>query len=196
MPGLFGVMDTAGRGLAAAQQALQTTGHNIANVNTPGYSRQRAAITTALTVNGIGTGVEFGALTRARDLVLDQQHRFEAGQVGRLEFLESAMSTVEAIFTEVAGGGSTETGAIFNQTSGAALTGAFSRFFNSLQDLANNPESQANRAAVREEGSLLTEQFHRMDACPRTIVVLLEPRTISSSARRTSHGPGVRPSNR
>ena len=149
--------------LRAHQSGLHVTGNNIANVNTPGYSRQRVDLTTALTVNGFGSGVEVGALTRARDRILNRQHQFVAGQVGRLEFLENAMATVEAIFTEVAGGGSTETGAIFNQTSGAALTGAFSRFFNSLQDLANNPESQATRAAVREEASLLTEQFHRMD---------------------------------
>jgi flagellar hook-associated protein 1 FlgK len=150
--------------LRAHQVGLNVTGNNIANVNTPGYSRQRANLTPGLTVNGLGSGVQFGALTRARDLVLDRQHRYEAGQLGKIEFLENAMSAVEAIFTEVAGGGSTETGAIFNQTSGAALSGAFSRFFNGLQDLANNPESQANRAAVKEEGSLLTEQFHRMDS--------------------------------
>ena len=163
MSSLGNIINIGVGALRTHQIALNVTGNNIANVNTPGYSRQRAGITTAPTVNGLGTGVEFGVLTRARDRVLDSQHRFEAGQLGRIEFLESAMSTVEAIFTEVAGGGSTETGAIFNQSSGAALTGAFSRFFNSLQDLANNPESQANRAAVREEGTLLTEQFHRMD---------------------------------
>jgi flagellar hook-associated protein 1 FlgK len=161
---LNNILNTGMSALRTHQVGLNVTGNNIANVNTPGYSRQRAELTPGLTVNGLGTGVEFGALTRARDFVLDRQHRFEAGQLGKIEFQESAMSTIEAIFTEVAGGGSTETGAIFNQSSGAALSGAFSRFFNGLQDLANNPESQANRAAVREEGSLLTEQFHRMDA--------------------------------
>lgn len=164
MSSLGNIVNIGISALRAQQVGLNVTGNNIANVNTPGYSRQRAALQTGLTVGQLGTGVEFGSLTRARDFVLDRQHRFEAGQVGRLEFLENAMSTIEAIFTEVAGGGSTETGAIFNQTSGAALTGAFSRFFNAFQDLANNPESQANRAAVREEGSLLVEQFHRMDA--------------------------------
>ncbi len=164
MSSLGNIINIGISSLRTQQVGLNVTGNNIANVNTPGYSRQRAALKTSLTLNGLGSGVELGSLTRARDFVLDRQHRYEAGQVGRLEFLENSMSTIEAIFTEVAGGGSTETGAIFNQTSGAALTGAFSRFFNAFQDLANNPESQANRAAVREEGSLLTEQFHRMDA--------------------------------
>ena len=153
--------------LRAQQVGLNVTGNNIANVNTPGYSRQRATLSSGLTVtqnkHALGSGVEFTALTRARDLALDAQYRFESGQLGKLETLENAMSTIEAIFTEVAGGGSAEPGAIFNQTAGAALSGAFSRFFNAFQDLANNPESQANRAAVREEGALLVEQFHRMD---------------------------------
>lgn len=150
--------------LRAHQAAMNVVGNNIANVNTRGYSRKTAELETSNTVNNFGTGVEFAALTRARDIVLDRQARFESGNVGRLTFLESAMSTLEAIFTEVAGGGTTETGSIFNIDGGAALTGAMSRFFTAFQDLANNPESQATRAAVREEASLLTEQFHRIDS--------------------------------
>ena len=163
MSSLTNVLNIGDSALRAQQMGLNVTGNNIANVNTPGYSRQRANLTPGMTVDGFGNGVDVGSLTRSRDFVLDRQHRFEAGQVGRLEFLENTMSTIEAIFTEVAGGGSAETGAIFNQTSGAALTGAFSRFFNAFQDLANNPESLATRAAVKEEGVLLTEQFVRMD---------------------------------
>ena len=78
--------------------------------------------------------------------------------MGRIEAVEQAMTTVEAIFTEMAGGGATEPGAVFNQPGGAALSGAFSRFFNALQDLANNPESDATRAAVREEAVYMTVQ--------------------------------------
>ena len=40
MSGLFGVLDVANRGLTVTQQGIRVTGHNIANVNTPGYSRQ------------------------------------------------------------------------------------------------------------------------------------------------------------
>lgn len=149
--------------LRAHQAALSVVGNNIANVNTEGYSRKTAELETSNTVNGLGTGVEFATLTRARDIILDRQARFESGNAGRLNYLESAMSTLEAIFTEVAGGGTTETGSIFNIDGGAALTGAMSRLFTAFQDLANNPESQATRAAVREEASLLTEQFHRID---------------------------------
>ena len=163
MPSLGSLVNIGISGLRAQQAAMNVVGNNIANVNTEGYSRKSAKLETANTVEGFGTGVEFAALTRARDIILDRQARFEAGNVGRLNFLESAMSTLEAIFTEVAGGGTTETGSIFDIDGGAALTGALSRFFTAFQDLANNPESQATRAAVREEATLLTEQFRRID---------------------------------
>lgn len=149
--------------LRGQQAGLNVVANNIANVNTEGYSRKSADLVTSPQIVGnIGTGVDFAGLTRARDVILDRQARFEAGLGGRLEFFESAMSTMEAIFTEVAGGGTTETGSIFDIDAGAALTGAFSRFFMAFQDLANNPESQATRAAVREEATLLTDQFRRI----------------------------------
>jgi flagellar hook-associated protein 1 FlgK len=152
-----------GRSALRAQQiGLNVTGNNIANVNTPGYSRKTPNLTTGLTVDGLGTGVKVASLTRVRDRFLDGQVRFENSAVGKLEAMERAMRTVEAIFTEMAGGGATEPGSVFNQASGSALSGAFSRFFNSFQDLANNPEGQAGRAAVRQEAIFMTDQFNRM----------------------------------
>ncbi len=153
-----------GRSALRAQQiGLNVAGNNIANVNTPGYARKSVKLeATSVIGTRLGTGANVGSLTRARDRFLDSQFRFEGGNIGRLEVLEQAMSSVEAIFTEVAGGGTTETGAVFNQGGGAALSGAFSRFFNAFEDLANNPTSQAARAQVREEGVFITDQFHRI----------------------------------
>lgn len=149
--------------LRAQQIGLNVAGNNIANVNTPGYARKQAKLESKTNMAlGSGTGVLVAGLTRVRDRFLDSQFRFERGDVGRLESLEQAMATVEAIFTEVAGGSTSETGAVFDQPGGASLNGAFSRFFNAFQDLANTPDSQAARAEVREEAVLLTEQFHRM----------------------------------
>ncbi len=86
MSSLGNIINIGISSLRTQQVGLNVTGNNIANVNTPGYSRQRAALKTSLTLNGLGSGVELGSLTRARDFVLDRQHRYEAGQVGRLEF--------------------------------------------------------------------------------------------------------------
>ena len=153
-----------GRSALRTQQiGLSVTGNNIANVNTPGYARQHANLaSSSVVINGLGSGAQVAAVTRIRDTLLDGQSRYESGVLGRLEAMERAMSTVESIFTEMSGSSTTEAGAVFNQSSGAQLSGAFSRFFNAFQDLANNPESQAGRAVVREEGVFLAEQFHRL----------------------------------
>ena len=162
MPSLTSAMEIAKSSLRTQQLGLNVTGNNIANVNTPGYVRKSANLTSSYTLNGIGSGVRMGSLTAVRDRMLDSQARFESSLLGRLEALASGMSTMEAIFTEMSGGGATEPGAVFNESSGAALSGAFSRFFNAFQDMANNPESQAGRAAVREEAIFMVEQFHRI----------------------------------
>lgn len=162
MPSLTSALEIAKSSLRTQQIGLNVTGNNIANVNTPGYVRKAANLTSGYTVNGLGSGVRVGALTAVRDRMLDAQARFESALLGRLEALSTGMSSLEAIFTEMSGGGATEPGAVFNESSGAALSGSFSRFFNAFQDLANNPESQAGRAAVREEALFMTEQFHRL----------------------------------
>ena len=162
MSTLASVLEIGKSSLRSQQIGLSVAGNNIANVNTPGYARKNTILQTRATVGGVGTGVHLASLTRARDSLLDSQFRFEEGALGRLEALERAMTTIEAVFSEMAGGGTTETGAVFNQPGGAILSGAFSRFFNAFQDLANNPESLATRAAVREEGVFLAEQFHRI----------------------------------
>jgi flagellar hook-associated protein 1 FlgK len=66
------------KGVAAQQRALDVTGHNIANANTDGFSRQRAVMVTDMpmyTPNGyIGSGVDIINVERIRDKVLDQQY--------------------------------------------------------------------------------------------------------------------------
>ena len=166
MSTLTSVLQIGRSALRTHQIGLNVTGNNIANVNTPGYARKSANLEAKTTVmgQGLGTGVDVASLSRARDFLLDNQCRFEGGTLGRLESLERAMGAIESIFTEMAGGGATEPGAVFNQPAGVALSGAFSRFFNAFQDLANNPENQTVRASVREEAIFLTDQFHRMQA--------------------------------
>ena len=163
-------MPTLGTGLAIGKSALRAqqfglnlVGNNIANVNTPGYSRKAALIkveTAART--GVAGGVKVDGITRQRSTFLDSQARFQSNILGRLDAKQELMGVVESIFTELAGGGASETNAIFNQPGGAALSGGFSRFFNAFQDLANNPQSQAGRAQVREEASFIIQQFKRM----------------------------------
>jgi flagellar hook-associated protein 1 FlgK len=163
VPSLGSALQIGRSALNAHQTGLNTVGNNIANVNTPGYARKNTVLAGDSTINGgVGGGVRVASLTRQRDQFLDSQFRFEGGALGRLEIKNGLMGTIEAIFTELAGGGSSETSAIFSQASGSALSGGFNRFYNGFQDLANDPQSTAARAQVREEARFITEQFHRM----------------------------------
>ena len=152
------------RALQAHQTALQVASHNIANANTPGFSRRRVELETADSgVNGgIGTGVDAVAIVRQRSRFLDSQMRVEQQLLGRWEAIEDSLTGIESIFNEPAGAGSSEAGTIFNEPSGLGLSGSFSRFWNAWQDLANVPESGAARAAVRQEADFLTTTMHQL----------------------------------
>src|SRR6218665_12518 len=73
----MGLLNVSTRALLADQVVLQTTGHNIANVNTPGYSRQSVALQTVpgqFTGNGyIGQGVDVASIVRSQSELLTRQ---------------------------------------------------------------------------------------------------------------------------
>ena len=89
-------LQTSLRGLLAQQRALDTTGHNIANASTAGYSRQEAvlAASPALVIQQgavqsgagahIGSGVDVQSYRRIRDTFLDLQYRAQATRLGKL----------------------------------------------------------------------------------------------------------------
>lgn len=164
MAGLVTSLEVARRALVAQQLGLKVTGNNIANVNTPGFSRKRTEMVTAVNLDEqfghVGTGVDVPGILRTRDIFLDNQVRSQTQAVGKWESLEKALKTLEANFTETAGAGASETGSIFNEAAGTGLAGALSRFWNSWQDLANDPESGPPRAALRQEADNLAQSFH------------------------------------
>jgi len=151
------------RALQAQQAGLNVTGHNIANANTPGFSRRQVSLENAISrVNsGIGSGADVASIQRQRSSFDDAQMRVQQQVLGRWEALERSLGSIEAIFNEPAGAGSSEAGTIFNESSGLGLSGSMSRFWNAWQDLANVPESGAARAAVRQEADFLVTTLHQ-----------------------------------
>ncbi len=101
-------IETGRRALQAQQTAIQVTSHNIANVNTPGFSRRRAEIVHADSgvPGGVGSGADVNNVMRQRSAFLDAQYRIEQQVRGRWEAVESALMGIEAIFNETAGAGS------------------------------------------------------------------------------------------
>jgi flagellar hook-associated protein 1 FlgK len=153
MAGLFDAIAMAKRSLMAQQWAQMITGHNIANVNTPGYSRQRpelAAFMQPIEVPAglIGMGVNVEEITRQRDRYIDRQVLNEQQNKGFLNFQNMALSQVENILGE---------------TSGYGLSGILDEFWACWSDLANDPENSSARVALQQKGLQLANNLNDLD---------------------------------
>lgn len=159
MTSTFFGLEIARRGLQVQQRALDVTGHNVSNANTPGYTRQDAvmATTTPFPVPGLytpagagqlGSGVEISEIRRLRDGFLDLQYRGENEALGYWEARWNAIQKVETIL---------------NEPSDSGLGKVFEQFWQSLEDLSKNPESLAARSTVLERGKTLAETFNYLD---------------------------------
>ncbi len=151
--------EIARRAMTAHRQAMDTTGHNIANANTKGFSRQRVNLAAsepyasalgrnAVSPGQIGTGVLVTEITRQRDRFLDGQFRGQNSQLGRWSTSEQILGEVEQIFQE---------------PSDYGLRAVMDQFWQAWQTLANNPESMAAREAVKQRGVALVDSFKSVD---------------------------------
>ncbi len=156
MTNQFTVLNTALRSLQSHQRALDVTGHNIANAETEGYSRQRAEMTTTrpytrtarnmpTDAGQIGTGVEVESINRLRDEFIDGQIRSQNQSSGRWNKIAEGLERIEYIF---------------NEPSDSNLDQALTDFRDSLQELSNNPENSAVREEVRQRGQTLSDTFN------------------------------------
>ncbi|PWA12627.1 flagellar hook-associated protein FlgK [Pueribacillus theae] len=156
MRSTFMGLETARRGMTVQQYALETTGNNIANANTPGYSRQRVNFEAAepyppLGINRpqvpgqMGTGVKAGSVERVRESFLDVQFRSENNKSGYWSSRAEALSRLEDIM---------------NEPSDAGLAKTLDRFWQSLEDLAASPNDPGARSVVRERGIAVADTFN------------------------------------
>ncbi len=142
-------LNSAMRALFAQQQAMDAVAHNVANVNTPGYSRQRVILQQAgsVTLAGIGGGVDFKGIERIRDQFVDIQSRTESGAAGDYHARASSLANVEATLGQIGPGG---------------LQDSMDQFFNSWRDFANAPEQSAVRAGVIQAGQDFAATVNRI----------------------------------
>ncbi|MFC7785937.1 flagellar hook-associated protein FlgK [Rossellomorea sp. GCM10028870] len=160
MRSTFMGLETAKRGMYTQQGALYTTGHNISNANTPGYTRQRVNFAQtepypAPSMNRpqipgqIGTGVEAGSIQRVRDSFLDTQYRGENNKLGYWDTKMEAMKKMEEVM---------------NEPSDSGLSKTMDMFWQSLQDLAVNPTNSGARSVVRQRGIAVAETFNYLSS--------------------------------
>jgi flagellar hook-associated protein 1 FlgK len=137
MTQLFGVLSSGASALLTQQRAINVTGNNIANVNTPGYSRQRVNLETGTpTETGLGlmpSGVTSSGIERIYDRFIGEQLNNENANLGRWEARQGMLERVEVVFDESGGYG---------------LNQALSDFWNAWQDLSLNPTGTTERTMV------------------------------------------------
>lgn len=154
MATLTSLMDLSRQALMADQNALDVTAANVANQNTPGYTRQVVSWhpTDAVTLSGLtySTGITSTAVSQ-RDRILEQRVQQQTQTQGQSSALESALQQVQDIF----GLTSTATSA-----SSTALGSATDSFFNSLSALEGNPSDAATRQSVLTAANNLTSVFN------------------------------------
>lgn len=143
-------LNTAMRALLTQQQAMDVTSHNVANLNTIGYTRQRAHLESVAPVGNppVGGGVDMQSVERVRDLFLDLQLRMESSAEGSFRVQADSLALAELTLGEPGDGG---------------VRQLMSTFFNAWRDLANAPEESAARQAVIQTGTSLALAAQRVD---------------------------------
>lgn len=158
MVSTFHGLELGKRGLMVGQASIATTGHNIANANTQGYSRQQVNATTSpsLTVwtNGdnpgqLGSGVTLESITRVRDSFLDQRYREQAGTLGEWSVKQKTLDHLELII---------------NEPSDTGLNTVMDQLWGAWQDLANDPDSLSAMAVIKERAQEFVETAQAMDS--------------------------------
>jgi len=142
MSELFSIGTSA---LIANQRLLSTAGHNIANANTDGYSRQRVTLSQRppqyIGVGFVGKGVDIASITRNASDFLTDNVRFSASGQARAATYADLSTQVDGLLSD------------------GTFSPAVQKFFNSLQDAANDPSSTAARQVLLNSANNLTDRF-------------------------------------
>ncbi len=152
MAGVSGIFNIGRSALFSNKKALEVTSQNIANVNTPGYSRQETIFGTTPPENGnpgqVGTGVNIREVRRLIDRFVEQQITSGESKLGRLQTEEKLFRRIEGTLSDAQGNG-------INQ--------AFNDFFAALNDVSNNPEDYSARVALIEKSTGLAQRISVTD---------------------------------
>lgn len=155
MAGLIGSLHSAGTGMSVSQASIQTTSHNINNINTPGYSRQRVeqsaksaysnpGYNSSFGPGQLGTGVQATDIIRIRNTFYDFQYRSEVHNYGETSIKYQHYTNMEKIF---------------NEPSDSAISASISDFFSSWQELSKNPNDSGAKDIVIQNAKYLANNI-------------------------------------
>lgn len=145
-----GILDIATSGLMAFQRSLDTTSHNIANVNTEGYSRQKVDMATRpeqfIGAGFLGQGVGISNISRSYDQFISNQLRFSTSAFGDVDRYHKLATQVDSLMADPSTG----------------MAPAIKNFFNSVNDVADDPSSIPARQVMLSEAENMTQRFKTM----------------------------------
>ena len=150
MSDLFGTLSMAARALEAQRFGLDVTGHNIANVNTPGYARRTAELSALPPTDAqrAGRGVAIEGVHAVRDALLERRVR---GDLSARDFYSASSSILAQVEAAVG-------------LPGQSIDADMLRFFDAFARLAEDPTSTGARLEVLTEGESLATAFQSMAA--------------------------------
>jgi len=144
------MLKTAVSGLLSFQRALATTSHNIANVNTDGFSRQSVEINantpSSLGTSFMGTGAHVESIQRSYDQFLSTEVRDVTTVHSRLTKFAELAGHIDDVLANPQGG----------------ISPALHDLFSSVQDVADDPSSSTARSAMVNSAQSLSERFHNI----------------------------------
>ena len=140
---IIDALNIAWTGIIAQQKGMDVTSHNIANADTPGYCRQIPILETIAPIGG----VKVPHIIRAYDIFTTSMIHPKLSVVFDLEVGKKYLENIEGIF---------------NETEDSGLRATLSDFFNSWEEIANNPSSLAERIAAIENGQELANKINTM----------------------------------
>ncbi len=152
----FSGLGTALSSLIAQRQALEVSGQNVANANTVGYTRQRAAMASlpAATVpsmfsstDGVGQGTAVTGFERLGDVFLDARLRNETSGASRLAAIATEYKTLETTIGE---------------PSKTGFSKDLTAFWTAWSDVAAKPEAEASRAVLLENAKAVADRIGTM----------------------------------
>lgn len=148
MGGLSAALSIAAGALSVQEAAIETTDNNIANAQTPGYSREIVSLTEAAPTQtgnvSIGNGVEITGVQSVRDSLLNLRIQQQTSEQSSASAQQNVLSSVQTLFPNT----------------GSSIGTEFSSFFTSLSALSSDPSSAADRQTVLSNASNLVDAFH------------------------------------
>ncbi len=148
-------LDIATRALRTQQTLVDIANQNIANANTPGFSRQEAVVKETLPypipvfrqsgqAGQLGTGVDVTEVNRSRDSFVDYQYRNQITQQGRWDAQASTLKDIESVV---------------NEPSTSGISTLLTKYWQGWQEVGNSPSDVSVRANLLEQGKALTDAF-------------------------------------